>query len=98
MIPKDILQLIFWELESGHDMLNFSELNRKSHQIFRQQIKIDNYGTTNDMRTYQGSKHGICRRLMSNGQCSYELNYYQGQFHGTNRGWYTKRHTNKERN
>jgi len=40
MLPKDLLGLVFWELDHGHDMLNFSEISRGCNQIFHQNIEV----------------------------------------------------------
>jgi len=69
-------------------MLNFSELNRKSHQIFQQQIKITTGVTEKIMKNNHHQKHGIRRGWYQNGQLWYESNYLQDQRHGIRRGWH----------
>jgi len=94
-LPKDILNLIFWELEHGRDMINFSELNRRSQQIFRQNIVIDKFdGTYNNGRqatrmniAHTTKRHGLSRGY-KNGRLEYEFNRYHGQRHGTWSRWY----------
>jgi len=92
-LPKDLLALIFWELESGHDMINFSELNRRSQQIFRQSVNIcctwPGIRKTKKMKTKQGLIHGICRGWYPNEQLWYEYNYCHGKRHGLARSWYS---------
>jgi len=88
-LPKDLLQLVFLELDHGHDMINFSEINRKSHRIFQQQIEIKHDNTSIYMLNKQGRRHGICRGYNFNGEeLWYENNYFHGRRHGLNRGWW----------
>jgi len=93
-LHKDLLQLIFLEFDHGHDMLNFSELNRRSQQIFHQQIKVIHKPKTtyNHERKYMqnnhGCGHGISRRWYSSGQLSNEGHKYKGLSHGVCRSWY----------
>jgi len=91
-LHKDILQLVFLELDHGHDMLNFSELNRKSNQIFQQRIRIIYKPATNYFIKYMENnhhqKHGINRGWYEIGKLYYEHNYMHGQKHGINRMWY----------
>jgi len=88
MYHKDLLNLVFLELENGHDMINFSEISRKCNQIFHQQIKIITYQTQKFLENIQGQAHGISRGWYSDGQLRYEENYIQGQSYGICRGWY----------
>jgi len=91
MLHKDLLNLVFLEFENGHDMINFSELNHKCNQIFRQQIKIEDDLDIKLMYNNQGQKHGIARTWYPTyltGQLWYEENYVRGQRHGISRGWY----------
>lgn len=96
MLIRDILQLIFLELDRGCDMLNFSELSHSCHQTFRQQIKVihlpvslcdDN--ETKWMENNQNLFHGIYRQWNEKGQLLSESNYYQGKQHGISRMWYS---------
>jgi len=88
MLPKDLLNLVFWELEDGHDIINFSEISRRCHQIFHQNLevvkKIDLYGDpkifTRQKRTQQ--KHGLYRVWWNNGQLYVERNFIHDQNHG----------------
>jgi len=87
--PKDLLQLVFLELDHGRDMLNFSELNRKSHQIFQQQIKIGtNHRRDKYMKNIHHQKHGIHRGWHDDWQLYYEHNYIHGQLHGITLSWH----------
>jgi len=63
MHHKDLLQLVFLKFEDGHDMLNFSEINRKCNRIFHQHIKIEKNEKEHEygMKKHQGQLHGICR-------------------------------------
>jgi len=88
MLHKDLLQLVFLEFEDGHDMINFSELNRKCHQIFHQHIKIEDNINNKIMKNIHGQKHGIYREWYSNGQLRYEHNYVHDLKHGICYGWY----------
>jgi len=88
-LHKDLLQLVFPELEHGHDMLNFSELNHRCHQIFKQQIKIEKNERIMVMRKHQGQKHGIYRVWHQNGQLMHERNYMHDCRHGIGRGWWS---------
>jgi len=89
MHHKDLLQLVFLKFEAGHDMLNFSEINRKCNQVFQQQIKInDDQQYDKIMKNIYNQRHGICRVWRLTGQLYYEHNYYQGQLHGSSRGWW----------
>jgi len=94
MLIKDLLNLVFHAFEDGHDMLNFSEINRKCHQIFHQNIKIENNQLETEtkcerkyMKNNQDQKHGICR-YVSHREVKYEYNYVQGQLHGIAHAWY----------
>jgi len=92
-LPKDLLGLIFWEIESGHDMINFSELNRKCHQIFRQNlVTLKAKNPFGDLKISMKKKkscweHGLYRSYNQLGQVVYESNYFQGSWHGY-RSWY----------
>jgi len=89
MLIKDLLQLVFLELEHGHDMINFSEINRKSHQIFHQEIKVKKSGCEDiSMLNKHGQLHGISRVWDENGQLWWEQNYMHGQLHGIYRRWH----------
>jgi len=91
MYHKDLLNLVFLKLENGHDMINFSEINRKCNQIFHQQIKImTTYANEKIMTNVHNHnhKHGICRWWHKNGQLWSEDNYLHGKQHGIQRAWY----------
>jgi len=88
MNHKDLLGVIFLEIENGHDMINFSEISRRCHQIFHQYIKIEDREYWKQMKNIHGQLHGICRGWHTNGQLQYEWNYLHGQKHGILRGWY----------
>jgi len=95
-LHKDLLQLVFLELDHGLDMLDFSELSHRCYQIFQQQIKIINKPETEynyamkymENNCFHGQLHGISREWHKNGQLVHEHNYYQDQKHGVCRGWY----------
>jgi len=96
LLPKDLLQLIFLELDHGHDMLNFSELSRRCQQIFHQQIKVTHKPESESkyerkyMKNNHHQKHGIYRWWDGNGYLIYEENYCQDQIHGICREWWRK--------
>jgi len=86
MLPKDLLNLVFWELEDGHDIINFSEISRRCHQIFRQNLEIVRTVDCNgDYKIFTRQKrtqqiYGLCRVWWwENGQLKYKLNYYHGK-------------------
>jgi len=93
LLTKDLLQLVFLELDHGYDMLNFSEISHKSNQIFHQQIKIIYRPATKYkyqmeyMENNHHQKHGISRGWHNNGKSWYKHNYVQDQKHGISRGW-----------
>jgi len=94
MLTKDILQLVFLELESGHDMINFSEISRKCYQIFHQQIEVVHIPESRDakknimMKNKRGQNHGLDRWWHANGQLLGEDNYFYNKMHGLERTWY----------
>lgn len=95
-LPKDLLYLIFLELDHGYDMLNFSELNQRCHQIFKQQIVVrESHGISifskniiKCMYNNQDQKHGIWIIWYLDGQLYSQHNYFQDQLHGPRREWY----------
>jgi len=93
MMHKDVLYLIFQEFEDGHDMLNFSEISQKCHQIFCRQIKIVHIPEThiNEKRIFMANRkdqqHGIYRTWWSNGKLWYDINYHHGMVHGLSHIW-----------
>jgi len=104
MHHKDLLQLVFLELDHGHDMINFSELNRKSQQIFHQQIKVS-HKPENEfeyerkyMKNNHNQRHGLYYSWHFNGQLAYEHNHYQDRLHGISRGWYSNGQLGHEHN
>jgi len=102
-LHRDILQLIFLELEHGRDMLNFSEVSRRCQQFFQQQIKIIHKPATwrqyerKYMKNNHNREHGI-RRGWYNGKLTFENNYLDGQLHGISRGWYSNGQLSYEEN
>jgi len=99
MYHKDLLNLVFLELENGHTMINFSEINRKCNQIFQQQIKImTTYSNEKIMTNVHNHKHGIYRRFYYNGQLLYDFNFLQGCKHGLWREWYEDGQLGLEKN
>jgi len=92
MLPKDLLNIIFWELTDGHDMLNFSEISRKCYQIFQQYIQI-NYSYCQHfkltMMIAKNNYHGLIRMWNKHVDTLVrETNYRHGKMHGLCRGWY----------
>jgi len=104
MLIKDLLNLVFLEFENGHDMINFSEINRRCHQIFHKNIKVIHKLETETkyeqkyMKNNQDQKHGIRRGWRGNRQLKYEYNYIQGQLHGICIGWNKNGQFNSESN
>jgi len=95
-IHKDLLNLVFLELEYGHDMFNFSEINRRCNQIFYQHITI-----VKTISPIAGKKviytvaklmnltHGIYRKWDLDGQLIYECHRFHGKWHGVRRQWFS---------
>jgi len=95
MLPKDLLGLVFGELDDGYDMLIFSEISRKCHQVFCQNIEVvRTHDTAGDPLIYMQHKltkqfHGLyrywwdksCRRLYI------EQNFKWGELHGQDKMW-----------
>jgi len=94
-LTKDILQLIFLELDHGRAMFNFSELSRRCHQVFRQNIIIesryyyDYQVRIRSMVNKQNQYHGIYRRWYIDGKLGCDCNYVRGQLHGYCKEWYS---------
>jgi len=96
MLPKDLLNLVFWKLEDGHDMINFSEISHRCHQIFHQNLEvIETKDSVGDSRIYTRQKrtqqkHGLYRDWWDNKKCQLyrEENYYHGKTHGQCQEWY----------
>jgi len=96
MLPKDLLVLVFDQIENGHDMINFGELNQKCHQIWKQKIGIY-HGTGRNRWIYtylrsRGSKfmHGLSRMWLAGtfyDPLGSETNYYYDQQHGQDIFW-----------
>jgi len=95
MLPKDLLGLVFWELEYGHDMINFSEINRRCYQIFHQNLEVQ--GIANDMNdpiiytriSKTKQKHGLYRDWYNKDTLFQEINFYYDQRHGQFQEWNT---------
>jgi len=94
MIPKDLLGLVFWELEDGHDMLNFSEISRRCQMIFHQNLEVrrtkDSEGDL-VMFTQQkqnGWQHGLFRNWWNSHRLYQEKNYCHNQLHGKFQEWH----------
>jgi len=93
MLPRDLLNLAFHEFEDGHDMLNFSEINRMCNTIFHKHIQIVHEVETfeSDKTMYMtnkiGQRHGIYRVWWSNDILRSELNFSHGIAHGFVRRW-----------
>jgi len=96
-LPKDLLNLVFWEIESGYDLINFSELNRKCHQIFHQNLEVVNNFCEYRQVIYTQQKlsnwkHGVYRIWNQKQHYKYyDSNYFHGEWHGVRRQWYNKR-------
>jgi len=93
-LPKDLLNLIFCEIEFGYDMMNFSEISRRCNQIFHQNLEVTRKGPTFGRRqiiyTRQRLthlKHGIYRIWLQKDHMCYESNYFHNEWHGTRRQW-----------
>jgi len=102
--PKDLLSLIFWEIESGYDMLKFGEISRRCNQIFHNNlivIKTINCKTTCP-RTYMRKrvfkqKHGLYKSWgYLPKQLFSEANIFHGKLHGIHREWYPTGQLEKE--
>jgi len=94
MLPKDLLVMVFDQIENGHDMIKFGELNRKCHQIWKQKITVE--GKNNDKAMYlrnQSEKiqHGIRHfgvvRTDYLWNVTSEINWYYNQKHGAHLYW-----------
>jgi len=94
MLPKDLLNLVFWELDHGRDMINFSEINHRCHQIFNQNLEVvkksdlpgDPIIFTRQKQTKH--RHGLYRHWYSNGKLFNEENLYYGLFHSCQSTWW----------
>lgn len=90
---KDILQLIFLEIEFGKDMINFSEISRRCHQIFQQIIKVERGHNEIYMVNTQGQLHGLMREWDELDHLKMSLNWFRNEKHGYSYrqlflGWY----------
>jgi len=91
-LPKDLLNLVFLELDDGKDMLNFSEISRRCNQIFSLEITVIHY---KQIYGYDKSKmvnnecqfHGLYRWWYSNGILGLERNYVRDEQIGLSRRW-----------
>jgi len=95
-VPKDLLNLVFQEIESGHDMLNFSEISRRCHQIFHQNLEVvteKGFDCTLIFTQHRitGLIHGVYRRHWFIIHELYEANWSYGKWHGSIRRWNNKR-------
>jgi len=95
MLHKDLLNLVFQELEYGHDMINFSEINRRCYQLFHQHFEVVRTTDFGHPIIYTQKKtsaqcHGLSRFWYNNyeNQLQNELNFYNDQRHGVCRWWY----------
>lgn len=93
-LHKDLITSVFLELDQGCDMLNFSEICRRCHQIFLQQIKVMHKPETDHeyeearMENSQGQQHGTCCRWYSNGKLRCKHNHFQDRRHGIFHDWW----------
>jgi len=91
MLHKDLLQLVFQELDHGHDMLNFSEISHRCNQIFHQEIKVSSSVHMSSTRKYMTNRHqqyhGISKAWHWNGLLWYDMNLCHNQRHGISRVW-----------
>jgi len=91
MWNKDVLDLIFQEIECGKDMINFNEISRRCNQIFHQHIWVNDYqhGFLMAMTKKKNNElHGLMCRLNDNGRVAYYRNYVHNKLHGQQHGWY----------
>jgi len=104
MFPKDVLALVFDQIENGHDMLNFCEINSKCHQIWTQKVEVRKYTSTSTSesrlllaytRLRQAPKprrpdqsHGLWRKWTHSGILIGETNYYHNKKHGFEFKWH----------
>jgi len=94
MLPKDLLNLVFWELDHGNDLMNFSEISRRCHQIFHQNIKVIRKNDFEDApKIYTRQKqikvrHGLYHWWHSYDQLYIARNYCHGKRHRLSRKWY----------
>jgi len=92
--PKDLLNLIFLEIESGHDMITFSEINRGCYLVFHQNLEvIRTVDLSNDPKIFTqlkktGQQWGLLRTWFYNGQVFQEYNFHRGKQHGLCREWW----------
>jgi len=93
-LPKDILGLVFWELDKGHDLITFSEISRRCHQIFHQNLEVIRKNDFEDapkiytIARKENMVYGLYRWWHQNGQLYQEHNYIHGKCH-YNCEWYT---------
>jgi len=88
--PRDLLKLIFSEIEFGKDMINFSELSHRCNQIFHQNIKIrrqnQSASTYRKMSMFENPhtyvQHGLYRMWHPNGKLWHSINRFRGRLHG----------------
>jgi len=93
-LHKDLLGLVFVEIDHGHDLMNFSEISRRCYQIFYRNLEVvKNVDNEGDPVIYTQQKltkarHGVYRWWYFKGAQDYILcNYYYGKLHGRYRAW-----------
>jgi len=92
MLPKDLLGLVFGELDHGHDLMNFSEISHRCNQIFHQTLEL--IKETNCHQEYivhtlhkKTKKCHGCYRVSLGKSLLIQMNYYHHIPHGRCRHW-----------
>jgi len=101
MLIKDVLALVFDQLENGYDLLNFGEINKMCYKIWTQKIEVRKnydgftmYGSPPLISAYTSFRrskklvHGIYRKWRSEPhvlEC--ENHYFHGKKHGFQYHW-----------
>jgi len=96
-LPKDLLGLVFWELDHGHDLINFSEIDQRCNDIFQQNLEVvKNIDPVGDPLIYMQhkltkQKYGLLRHWWEGTKSTLfsENNYCHGKLHGRRREWWS---------
>jgi len=90
-LPKDLLGLVFWELDSGYDMINFNEINRKCYQLFYENLEVIRtmYRVYTRKKNAPRYQHGLQRGWRSNNKVWYEYNFLHNLASGYYHDWHT---------
>jgi len=91
-LDKNLLTMIFQELESGHDMINFREINRMCNQIFDFWVEVCQIYYCDILivwmqKKYTQEKHGLHREWNRRGRLLDELNFCRDRRHGQQTSW-----------